>query len=176
MNKCFIIIIIIFEIVFKVSVHLRGDSFTPDDHFHLGQNKQRPRRWQFCLFPQFIGVSQLSKPSRVHEEPSQILIWSRVSPAVISSRLISSEARHSSCDILYFFLPRPFFLLTVLTPTYLTTFFFPPSLFLAHIPKCCFSLSTLLFSFPLLWCSGGHHGNCQAKGGWLTGLHPSARV
>lgn len=139
MNKCFIIIII-FEIVFKVSVRLRGDSFTPDDHFHLGQNKQRPRRWQFCLFPQFIGVSQLSKPSRVHEEPSQILIWSRVSPAVISSRLISSEARHSSCDILYFFLPRPFFLLTVLTPTYLTTFFF--SLLLS------FSLISQSAAFP----------------------------
>lgn len=173
MNKCFIIIII-FEIVFKVSVRLRGDSFTPDDHFHLGQNKQRLRRWQFCLFPQFIGVSQLSKPSRVHEEPSQILIWSRVSPAVISSRLISSEARHSSCDILYFFLPRPFFLLTVLTPTYLTTFFFSLLLSFSLISQSAAFPSPP--SFSASHCCGGHHGNCQAKGGWLTGLHPSARV
>lgn len=154
------------EIVFKVSIHWKGHAFISEVHFpRVGSYTQL--EMGIAIFFNFPLAVVLLFGAKVwlcfsFWLTSLVLLSVFQSFTSIPYFLSLLLPLHNLCDISF---SLPFFSLYRSHS--------PTCHHLSLIPKCCFPLSTIPVSFPLLspWCSDGHHGNCQTNGGWLIGLH-----
>lgn len=143
------------EIAFKVSIQWKGHTFTSAAHFFLcAKNIHNPNVdfiFSFTLVLLFSYKNSLSESLSDSLLPS-VSVLEPLSP-------LSPPPSHKSWP----------YTATVTSPWAFLPLFFsvyqpssPLSGILSLIPKCCFPLSTLPVSFPLLslWCRDGHHSNC----------------